>query len=324
MAFESKSDYEAFFNISISDFYEYVASIMTDFGFIFHKSLKELPNKRRIELWKLKTNDSEHAIIWIEITNSGSDVPKDVPADVLRVMNDENLTKLFFFTNGGLQDNEKETLEGKNHYIFTPSEIIESIDLIKSKEVKNVQVNKRKAVKVPSGFVLLKNYLESHKGNIKNIVIRIDDIPYYGEKISKKISKIIDSSAQIKDINNIPQDERDNLKKMQYSILPELTNISSLNLPKELTEIKETLFDGIKNCVLYLGALVEYESEELLDKYLNLIKENMKNIAETKNKIEIYKKTQIRSSFGQSFKLFLITIFVLFLSFLLYLYHIKG
>ena len=318
MADEAKSDYEKFFNINISDFYEYVASVMGDFGFVFHKSLKELPNKRRIELWKFKTSDSDQAIIWIEITNSGSDVPREVPAEVLRVMNDENLTKLFFFTNGGLQESEKETLEAKEHYIFTPSEIIDLMSIIRDKEKKDVTVNRRKSVKVPSGFILIKNYLDSHKGNIKNIVIRIDDIPKYGEKISKKISNILDASSQVADINNIPQEDRDSLKKMQYSILPELTNISSLNLPPELANVKEIFFDGVKNCILYIGALVEYESEDLLEKYLDLTKKNMAAIGETKNKVENYKKEQIKKSYKISLRLFLVTIFVLFLGVLLY------
>lgn len=320
MASESKSAYEKFFNISISDFYEYVASIMGDFGFVFHKNIKELPNKRRIELWKLKISESDQAIVWIEMTNSGSDVTKDVPAEVLRVMNDENLTKLFFFTNGGLLENEMETLEGKNHFIFTPSEIIESMEMIKNKEEKKEDTNKRKHIKVPSGFVLLKNYLEAHKKNIKSIVIRIDDIPLYSEKVSKKILKTLEASAQVKDINNIPQEERDNLKKIQYSLLPELTNISSLSLPDGLTDIKENLFDIVKNCVLYLGSLVEYESEDLLSKYMEAINKSIAEVAKSAEKVEIYKKNQMKGTFGQAFKLFIITFFILFLSFLLYRY----
>lgn len=311
-------NFEKFYNIPISDFYEYAASIMDDFNFIFHKNIKELPEKRRIELWISKRSESDKALVWIEITNSGSDISKEVPIEVLRIMNEENLTKLFFFTNGGVNEDELDILDGKNHFIFTPSEIIETVEIIKAKSEKKDTKIKRKKVKIPSGFILMKNYLESHKSEIKNVYAKLEHIPVYSAKTLKKIEHILKSLENITDINSISAEDRDKIKKLQYSLLPELIKVSSLQLPPEISQIKETLFDTLKNCILYLGALAEYEAEEDVLKYKEDLFENIEEIKNTHKLIEDYKNAQIKNTYGISVKLAIVSVILIAVSIIIY------
>lgn len=304
----------------MSNFYEYVATILGDFGYTFHRSIKELPEKRRVELWKSNKNDTDQAIVWVEITNSGTDITKDVPIEVLRIMNEENLTKLFFFTNGGIKKDELETLDGKEHFIFTPSEIIESVDLIKARDNKTETKPKRKKVKVPSGFILIKNYLTNHKKDIKNIPVKIEQIHQFADIIIKQIEKIYNSLNNIKDINNISLEERDIFKKTQYSVLPELIKITSLQMPDEVQHIKELLFDAVKNLIVYIGTIIEYEAEEDVQKYKEELENNLKELKDIENVINEYKKKQIKIAFKKSIVLIIISVTVLVISYIFYIF----
>ena len=311
-------NFEKFYNIKMSEFYEYTATILSDFGYIFHRSIKELPEKRRIELWKSKKNESDQAIVWVEITNSGADIAKDVPIDVLRVMNEENLTKLFFFTNGGIKEDDLETLDGKEHFIFTPSDIIESVELIRTKSDKTETKIKRKKVKAPSGFILIKNYLTNHKKDITNIQVRIEQIHKFADVIIKKIEKIYGTLNNIKDINNISIEHRDMFKKMQYSLLPDLIKISSLQMPEDVASIKELLFDAVKNLILYIGAIIEYEAEEDVQKYKEDLEKNIEELKNIENTVNEYKTKQIKIAYKKSIVLLLISVIVLFISYIIY------
>ncbi|MBZ4672632.1 MAG: hypothetical protein JG762_862 [Deferribacteraceae bacterium] len=311
-------DFEKFYNIGISDFYELAASIMDDFNFIFHRNIKELPEKRRVELWLSKKNESDKALVWIEITNSGSDISKDVPIEVLRAMNDENLTKLFFFTNGGISEDNLDILDGKNHFIFTPSEIIETVSVIKAKSENKETRVKRKKVKVPSGFILIKNYLESHKQEIKHIVLKLEHISSYANKTLIKVEQTLKTLDSIEDINKISVEERDKLKKLQYALLPELVKISSVQLPPEVDQAKEILFDTLKNCILYIGALAEYEAEEDVEKYKNNLITNLDNLKQIDEIVDTYKKRQIKNTYISSTKLIAISIIIILVAAIIY------
>lgn len=310
--------FEKFYNIGMSDFYELAASIMDDFNFIFHKNIKEIPEKRRAELWQSKKNDSDKALIWVEITNSGSDISKDVPIEVLRAMNEENLTKLFFFTNGGISKDNIELLEGKNHFIFTPSEIIETVGIIRAKSEKKDSTIKRKKVKIPSGFILIKNYLDSHKQDIKHLVLKIEHINSYSNRVLSKMEQTLKILESIKDINKISPEERDSLKKLQYSLLPELIKISSIQPPPEIESVKETLFDTFKNCILYIGALAEYEAEEDLNKYKENLCKNIDNLKKIGEIVDNYKEKQIKKTYAASIKLLTISAFIILLAIIIY------
>lgn len=311
-------NFERFYNIRMSDFYEYAATILSDFGYTFHRSIKELPEKRRVELWKSNRNDTDQALVWVEITNSGADITKDIPIEVLRVMNEENLTKLFFFTNGGIKNDELETLDGKEHFIFTPSEIIESVDLIKTRENKSETKPKRKKVKVPSGFILIKNYLTNHKKDIKNIPVKVEQIHQFSHLIINQIEKIYNSLNNIKDIDNITIEERDIFKKMQYSLLPELLKISSLQMPNEVQHIKDLLFNNVKNLIVYIGTIIEYEAEEDVQKYKEELENNLKELKNIEDVINEYKKKQIKIAFKKSIILIIISVTVLVISYIFY------
>jgi len=311
-------NFEKFYNIGISDFYEIAASIMDDFNFIFHRNIKELPEKRRVELWQSRKNESDKALVWIEITSSGSYISKDVPIEVLRSMNDENLTKLFFFTNGGISEDNLDILDGKNHFIFTPSEIIETVSIIKAKSENKETKIKRKKVKFPSGFILIKNYLESHKQEIKHVVLKLEHISSYVNKILTKLEQILKILDSIEDINKISVEERDKLKKLQYTLLPELIKISSIQLPSGLESIKETLFDTLKNCILYIGALTEYEAEEDVEKYKNNLISNINNLKNIDEIVDNYKKDQINNTYKKSAKLLAFSLLIMLIATIIY------
>ncbi|MDE7033976.1 MAG: hypothetical protein K2O68_03190, partial [Mucispirillum sp.] len=124
---ERKARYEQLYNIKLTDFYNFVSEVMGDFNYSLHRTVKDIENKRRIEIWAYQSREDQAAVVWIEVVKPGEILDPYITTDVLRTMNDENVTRLFFFTNGQMSVEEKEVLEGSNHFVFGTDEIVETL-----------------------------------------------------------------------------------------------------------------------------------------------------------------------------------------------------
>lgn len=323
MAINYDVKYEHLYSMRMSEFYEYVAEIMSDFNFIFHRNVVEVPEKRRGEIWTSKKYENDYGMVWIELTRNGENVPDDIPTDILRAMNDEVVTKLFFFTNGGISEDVNGVLKGKKHYIFDASDIIETMQVIKKRKEEEENISIRKEVSNPSGFVLIKNYFKSNKIEENKYKVKVEQVKDITMNVIKKIEKPLNMIDEIEDLNKIPKYSRDKLKKIQYALLPEMVKIASLNFGEMLQEVKGSIMNLLKSSIIYIGAVVNYESEESMKKYREDVEKILESLKSVEGKVEEYKKVQISKATNISFKLILISIIIIFLSLFFYLLLLK-
>ena len=88
---ERKARYEQLYNIKLTEFYNFVSEVMGDFNYSIHRTVKDIENKRRIEIWAYQSREDQSAVVWIEVVKPGEVLDPYITTDVLRTMNDENV-----------------------------------------------------------------------------------------------------------------------------------------------------------------------------------------------------------------------------------------
>ncbi len=285
---ERENKYEQLYNIKIPDLYTFITEVMQDFGYSLHRALKDLDVRRRTELWAYQSREEQLAVVWIEVVKPGELLDPYLATDVLRTMNDENVTRLFFFTNGQMNEMERDILEGMNHFIFTPDEIVETLIAIDTKRSIRV-VRKRRKVKVPSAIVLIKNFLKANRDNRKSIRLKVSAIPDLTDQYYRIVRRIMNEVDKIPDINEIPTEARERLKRIQYDLLPELIKTPSYMFVHQFAYLRTALFTLMEYTIVYLGNVIEYESEDDLKKNRDVIEEILFNLDSVEEQVESYK-----------------------------------
>ncbi len=308
-----ENKYEKLYNIKLSELYTFVTDVMQDFGCSLHRALKDVDAKRRVELWAYHNREEQQAVVWIEVVKPGESIDPFLATDVLRTMNDENVTRLFFFTNGTLSEGEREILEGMNHFIFTTEEIVETLVTIEMKRSIRV-VRKRKKVKVPSAIVLIKNFLKANKDNRKSIRLKVSAIPDLADQYFRIVRRIMNEIDKIPDINEIPPETRERLKRIQYDLLPELIKTPSYLFVHQFAYLRSTLFTLVEYTIVYIGNVIEYEAEDDLKKNRDVIEEMLTTIADVEEQVNNYKNGLMFSSEKISVKIIMYSAIFAFIS----------
>lgn len=304
-------EYENFYNINMPDFYEYVSQVQSDFNFNFHNSLRDLEDKRRVEIWKGINSDSDVGLVWLEISDNGEDIPLIVATDVLRTMNEQGVVKLFFYTNGAISDEIKDIIDGESHYLFSPSEIIEVLIAVEKKHNNSAEDKKRKNVKIPSGFVLIRNYLQAHTISGDKVYIKTEHISKIVNDIVGQLGSILSFLKDIDDIDNISKESEDRIRSLQYGLLPQLIQVSSFVFTNEFMYVRDELFNMIKECVIYMGAVIEMELLETVEKHrLNMLV-SMDVLQSVDGKLSDYRDDLINSSTIVASKLMVLSVIII-------------
>lgn len=318
MAEDDRIKYEDFYNISLKNFYELVTEILHDFHFAVHRSVYDGQGKRRIEIWRSSKDENDNALVWLEIVDSGKDLDPYISTDVLRTMNEENVIKLFFFTNGSLEKKEKEVLDGRDHYIFTPTDIMETINALDKKK-KYKHQKKRKSKGVPSGYTLLKNYLKGRQTERGSVTVPTSKVTMVAEKYTKMTREILDEIDRMEDINNITPEIRDKFKKIQHDILPEILKVSVFSFTDKFVDVKVRLFSLLQYLLIYVGAIIEYESEDEMKRSREQVELELQFLESLEGSVDEYKVSLMERAQKIAWKLLYmsIAVIVFFASFFL-------
>ena len=259
----SKNKHELLYNIKLPEFYQFALDIISEYGYSLYRTVKEIDNARRIELWIYAGDDTRRAMVWLEIVPSDRRLDPYLTTDILRTMNEENTTNLFFFTNGTISPKDREILEGDNQYIFSAEDIIKKLETINEKKAVTV-MKKRKDVKTPSGNVLIRNYLKHRDTKSRKVRLKISATPDLAGQYTRVVRRVLKAIDNIEDINSIPSNAREFLKKVQFDLLPELSKTSSYIFPMHFAPLKTILFKLMQHTIVYIGNFTEYESEDSL------------------------------------------------------------
>jgi hypothetical protein len=314
---ERQSKYEALYNIKLSEFYQFVTEVMADFNYSLYRTMKELDGRRRIETWVYGTNkDEQKAIVWLEVIKPGDSLDPYLTTDVLRAMNDENVTRLFFFTNGTLNVEDRDVLEGSNHFIFTTEEIVETLVAIESKRSIRV-VRKRRTVKIPSAMVLIKNFFKKSEIKKKEIRLKTSAISELVVQYTRLVRRILQEIDRVRDINDIPPEVREKLKKIQFDLLPELAKTPSYVFPRQFSQLRDTLFNLIQITIVYVGNFVEYEAEEELMKNRDVLENLLAKIDAVDDQLLAFKSDMMFQAEKNSVKIILTSGVITFISIVL-------
>jgi hypothetical protein len=314
---ERQSKYDILYNIKLSEFYQFVTEVMGDFNYSLYRTLKEIEGRRRIETWIYGANkDEQKAIIWLEVIKPSDSLDPYLTTDVLRAMNEENITRLFFFTNGNLNEDDRDVLEGNNHFIFTTEEIVETLIAIESKRSVKV-VKRRKSVKIPSAMVLIKNFFKKSEIRKKEIRLKTSAISELVVQYTRLVRRILQEIDRVRDINDIPPEARERLKKIQFDLLPELAKTPSYIFPRQFSFLKNTLFNLIQYTILYIGNFVEYEAEDELIKNRDILENLLTTIDEVDDNLLAFKSDMMFQAEKNSIKIILTSGVVTFISLVL-------
>jgi hypothetical protein len=231
-------------------------------------------------------------------------------------MNEENITRLFFFTNGRLSEEDRDVLEGNNHFIFTTEEIVETLIAIEAKRAIKV-VKRRKAVKIPSAMVLIKNFFKKNEIRKKEIRLKTSAISELVVQYTRLVRRILQEVDRVKDINDIPPEIRERLKKIQFDLLPELAKTPSYIFPKQFAFLKNNLFNLIQYTIIYVGNFVEYEAEEELIRNRDSLEELLEKIDAVDDNLLAFKSDMMFQAEKTSIKIILTSGVVTFISLVL-------
>lgn len=319
---EKKMSYEDFFNIKLRKFYEYVSDVMHDFSYAIHRNLKEEENKRRVEIWRSSKNENVSAIIWIELVKGGVEIDHYIATDVLRTMNEEGMTKLFFFTNTDIDKDTKDVLDGKDHYVFTPKDIIETIEALEVKKISK-SAKKRKNVKVPSGRLVIRNYLKTHPPKGKKIFINTSTLSDLAENYIYLSKETLNEVDRLDDINDISAEGKEKFKRLQAKLLPELRKSLYFRFTDKFDYLAQTVYNIVQNLIIYIGALVEMESEEQMQNARDALEKELDELRSIDAKLEEFYSEQMKKTERLSYNLLYVSIAVIAFMVTLYIIMLK-
>ncbi|PLX68121.1 MAG: hypothetical protein C0603_08400 [Denitrovibrio sp.] len=307
MSEEDKISYQEFYNIKLSKFYEHVTDVMHDFSYAIHRNLKEEDNRRRVEIWRSSKNENISALIWLELVKGDALIYNYIATDILRTMNEEGLTKLFFFTNTDLSADTKEVLDGKDHYIFTPKDIIETISALEVKRMSN-SVKKRKTVKVTSGMIVIRNYLKTNPPKGRRVFINTSTLSEMASNYIHLAKETFNEIDRIDDINNLTHETKERFKHLQTKLLPELRKTLYFKFTERFNDLSQTVYNIVQNLIIYIGALIEIESEEQMNKARDGVENDLDVLRGIDEKLETFYLEQMKKTEKLSYNLLYISI----------------
>jgi hypothetical protein len=319
-----KLTYRDFYYISLDEFYSYVVTILKSLNYIFYRRIKDTTT-RRAEIWKLFDSDEYKIMVWIEIQDPSIELSWQEAADILRLMNDENLTKLFLFTNGNLDEDAKDILEDENHFIFTPRNIIEKLLSLEETEEKPLEIIKpklkRRKPERPYGQALLIEYFKKKEKKFEKTRISIEELKTIISYILDNYKDVNELIESIEDLDKIKKEEKDLLDKSRRKFLPAFYNITLIKVEPELNYVLEELARLIKNIIFYISAIIDYEVIENIEFYKKEIEDSLIKLSTFDDNVYKYMQTYvtaIRKSFESLIKysfilMLIIIIFAIFI-----------
>jgi len=305
-----KISYQDFYGIKLKKFYEYVTDVMRDFSFAVHRSIKDEENKRRIEVWRSSKNDNDSAMIWIELVKGDDSIDPYVSTDVLRTMNEEGMTKLFFFTNTDIDPDSKDVLDGRNHYIFTPKDIIETIEAMEVKKVSK-SGKKRRNVKVASGYIIIRNHLKQNPPKGRKIFINTSTLSTMADNYINMARQTFNEVDKIDDINEIDNETKERFKNIQLKLIPELRKTLYFKFTDRFDYLAPAMYNIMQNLIVYIGALVEFESEEEMSKARDAVEDELEKLRGIDEKLREFYGEQMKKTEKLSYNLLYASIVVI-------------
>jgi len=323
MSEQTSVTYQDFFNIKLKKFYEYVSDVMHDFSYAIHRNLREEEGKRRIEVWRSSKNENVSAIVWIEVVKGGVELDHYIATDVLRSMNEEGMTKLFFFTNTDISTDTKDVLDGKDHYVFTPKDIIETIDALEVKKMSKA-IKKRKNVKVLSGMVTIRNYLKNHPPKGRKVFVNTSTLSDLAQNYIHLVRETFNEVDRLDDINNLDQATKERFIRLLSKLLPELRKTLYFKFTERFDYISDTIYNIMQNLVIYISALAEMESEEQMNKARDAIETEIDTLSNIDDKLEEFYTEQMKTTEKLSYNLLYVSIGVIAFMVILYVLIVRS
>ena len=320
---DNKISYQDFFNIKLKKFYEYVTDVMHDFAYAIHRNLREDEGKRRIEIWRSSKNENVSALIWIEIVKGGVELDSYIATDVLRTMNEEGMNKLFFFTNTDINPDTKDVLDGKDHYVFTPKDIIETIDALEVKKMSKA-VKKRKNVKFPSGMIAIRNYLKNHPPKVRKVFINTSTLADMAQNYIHLARETFNEVDRVDDVNNMSQETKDRFKRLLGKLLPELRKTIYFKFTERFDYLSQNVYNIMQNLVIYISALVEMESEEHMNKARDAVENDLEVLRGVDEKLEEFYQMQMKKTEKLSYNLLYVSVGVIAFMTVFYIIMLKA
>lgn len=311
-----KVTYERLLIMSLTQFYRIATDILSYFHYSQHYTISEITGKRRVEIWATPRNPDSKALVWVELVNDEGEYPPSLATEILRTMNDEGVEHLFLFTNNYISSSLKEVVSSPTSNIFSVDEIIEHLVSIGAKAAANAK--RRKSTNVPSGKVLISNFLKRTDYKRQMVKVRTSSIPELVHAYTSHISNILDTLDEVPDMDNIPSRVKDWTKKQQFNMLPELIKIPSYHFVPKFSYVQQQLFVLVHSSIIYMGNIVEYESLDDANANRRIIEESITSLLKVDDEVLRYKFDIMRYSEKVAYRLSVVSIVIILASLIIF------
>lgn len=316
MADNNELTFEMLTTMDLLGFYNTTTVILDDFRLSFHHMMSEIPGRRRVEVWTSKNNQDDKALLWIELIGTEGEYDSYITTDILRSMNEEGIQRLFFFTNGFIGEEDRQILEGSENYVFTCEEIIQTYGTLNKRKTA-ANASKRRRMQIPTGTVLIKNFLSKNQYKKHPIKIRTSSVPELVHLYINYTHDVLEKIDTIRDIENFPTDMRQWGKRVQFELLPELLKVSNYSYIPKFAYIKDNLFTLVQTLIIYIGAVIEYEDVESMTNYRKTIESVLESLQKVDDDVLKYEFDLMIIAEKSAYKLTMVSTTVILLSLVL-------
>ena len=195
---------------------------------------------------------------------------------------------------------------------------METINALEKKK-KYKHQKKRRAKGVPSGYTVLRNYLKGKQVETGRINVPVGKVHDIVQKYVKLARTTLDEIDRLEDINNITPEIKERFKRVQHDLLPEVLKISVLSFPDKFREMRGRLFSLLQYLLVYVGAVIEYESEDEMKSSRSRVEEELAVLEKTEESVAEYRESLHEKAQKTARKLLYVSVgvIVFFLTFLL-------
>ncbi len=99
---------------------------------------------------------------------------------------------------------------------------------------------------------------------------------------------------RIDDINNLSVETKERFKHLQTKLLPELRKTLYFKFTDRFDYLSQVVYNIVQNLIIYIGALIEMESEEQMNKARDTVENELDTLRGIDEKLEEFYLEQMK------------------------------
>ncbi len=178
-------------------------------------------------------------------------------------------------------------------------------------------------MKVTSGIVVIRNYLKTHPPKGRRVFINTSTLSDMASNYIHLAKETFNEIDRIDDINNLSVETKERFKHLQTKLLPELRKTLYFKFTDRFDYLSQVVYNIVQNLIIYIGALIEMESEEQMNKARDTVENELDTLRGIDEKLEEFYLEQMKKTERLSYNLLYISIGIIAFMIVLYIIMLK-